>query len=288
MKAVAKNISFREYVAHEAENNSGLKHMGKSAKEYLYRKTHSRDDTEALSIGRHVHTCVLEPELFEKNVAVWRGAKTLKGEWSTHKSTKAYKEFLADAQENDLEILDAAERTLCTSIREAVKSNQAAQGMLNQADKEVSIFWQHRFGLRCKMRADILRTGVNPFLADLKTCQDASPDGFARAAAKYEYHVQLGMYQDGVRALTGELVPVYIIAAEKVPPYDAAVYEVPQAALDVGRSVFEDRLAKVVKCRESGTWPGVQVGVGTLELPNWVFEEDAGFLTMPDGTQVAV
>ena len=70
-------------------------------------------------------------------------------------------------------------------------------------------------------------------------------------------------------------MPVYIIAAEKTPPFDCVVYEVPQQALDVGRGVFEDRLMRVAKCRESGKWPGAGEGIETLELPNWVFEDEA-------------
>ena len=82
MKAVAKHIPFAEYLKHEAENNSGLKHMGKSPKEYLYRKTHGRDDTEALSLGRHVHTAVLEPQLFsDDEYAVFTGVKRAGKDW---------------------------------------------------------------------------------------------------------------------------------------------------------------------------------------------------------------
>lgn len=278
MRAVVKSIPFREYAAHPAENNSGLKYMAKSAKEYRHRKAHGREDTQALSIGRHVHTCVLEPDLFDSTMSVWRGAKTDKGAWSTHKGTKAYKQHVRESEEAGLTVIDAGEAAMCYQIRDAVYSNQDARELIENAHAELSVFWRHRFGIACKMRADILRKNADPYLADLKTCIDASPDGFARAAAKFEYHVQLGMYQAGVKALVGENVPVYIIAAEKAAPYDVAVYEVPQAALDVGRSIFEDRLAKVAKCHETGLWPGVQEGVGTLELPNWVFEEDAGEL----------
>lgn len=279
MTAIRKDIPFREYLAHKAENNSGLKHMAKSPKEYLYRKTHGREDTEALSIGRHIHTAVLEPELFDGGFTVWSGGETAKGEFSMSKNTAAYKTFLRESANAGLEVLSEDEIATCRSVADAVYENPDARAMLEQADAEVSIFWQHRFGIACKMRADLLRErGPHPFLADLKSAQDASPDGFARAAAKYGYHIQLGMYREGVYALTGKLVPVYIIAVEKVPPFDCAVYEVPEAALDVGRSIFEERLMRVVKCRESGMWPGAQVGVGTLELPNWVFEEDAGVL----------
>jgi hypothetical protein len=286
--AIANHVSFAAYRKHNAENNSGLKHMGKSPKEYLYRKTHGRDDTEALSLGRHVHTAVLEPELFATSVVEWTGGLTGKGEHSMRRGTKAHKDFMADADAKGFEVLTSDEMKTCSSVHAAVHGNADVAQMLETSDKEVSIFWQHRFGLACKMRADILRTGSIPLLADLKTCQDASPDAFARAAAKYEYHVQLGMYQAGVKALIGQEVPVYIIAAEKTPPFDCVVYEVPQQALDVGRGVFEDRLLRVAKCRESGKWPGAGEGIETLELPNWVFEEDMGTLTMMDGTEVAV
>lgn len=264
MTAQRKDIPFREYLAHPAENNSGLKHMAKSPKEYLYRKTHGREDTEALSIGRHIHTAVLEPELFESSFREWRGGLTQKGEHSMRAGTTAHKEFMAKAKADGVEVMSRDDLKTCMNVREAVNANPNARAMLVQADAEVSIFWEHRFGIACKMRADLLRERSSAFLTDLKSAQDVSQLGFKRASKKYEYPVQFGMYQAGVLALTGKLVPVFVIAVEKVPPFDCSVFEIKQWKLDEGREIFEERLARVIECRDSGRWPGAVEGIADL------------------------
>ena len=280
MTATVVNDSFAEYLASPRVNNGTLCEMAKSPLHYRTARDRPKDDTEALSIGRHVHAATLEPERWEESHVRWEGGLTSKGEHTMSKNSGAYKQFKAAAERDGLEILTEAELYQCRAVSTAVRSNPDSGPFLSEpgAEFELSIYWTHRFGIEMKIRADILHRGnaqTSGYLADLKTARDITPDGFGRAANSYEYHCQLALYQDGVEALTGKKPLVYIIAAEKVAPFDVAVYEVPEAALELGRSIYEDRLAKVARGIETNSWPGVgAAGIQTLELPEYAYKDE--------------
>ena len=118
-------------------------------------------------------------------------------------------------------ILKEDEHTRVRGIVEAVRSHPAAAAVLDEADSEVSIFWQcDRFGIQRKARLDTTRGGV---IADLKTCRDASPQPFARDVASLLYHVQAANYVDGYRTGFGRDPESYLfIAVESEPPHGVA------------------------------------------------------------------
>lgn len=272
MSAIAKQDTFAEYRAAEGVNNSWLAEMSKSALHFSTYPERTRKDTPALRIGRPIHTAVLEPELFDAVTTVWEGGLTLDGKPTTNKNSNAFKEFAAQAAADGRQVLDPDEVWLCRRIRRAVCEHPEAMGLLAKSETEMSIYWDHPVGIRCKSRLDVFYGGGH--CADLKTALDITPDAFAKAAYRYGYHVQAAMYQDAAFALTGNVLPYFIIAVEKVEPLDVAVYELPDAILDIGRAKYCRNLRKVKSCRESGIWPGVGGDVQTLEFPNWAFDEE--------------
>lgn len=272
MTATKEYIPFSEYVARPEVNNGWLKEMDKSALHFETSHLRPYQDTAPKKIGRPIHTSVLEPDRFDTSVLVWRGGFTQGKDPKPTKSKNSldYKKLAARAKAEDKEILDESEVVLCQNVRRAIFKHPEASKYLTGGEAEVSIFWDHPIGVRCKLRADYLRGDC---FSDLKSAIDVGFDGFGRAANKFEYHVQGAMYQDGIEALTGKRLPFYIVAVEKNEPFDVVVYEVPDVALDLGRAIYEDRLRKVRDCRATGFWPGVSARPVTLELPNWAYEQ---------------
>lgn len=268
MSAIAKTIPFAEYRAAPGLNSSWLKRMGKSALEFNANipfpdKPHFRK-------GRHVHTAVLEPILLRDQLAIWEGGLTAKLERTMSKNSTAFKTFKAECDLAGKEVVTAKEFQEYLDLADLVHGDEDAHRFLSGGKSEQSIFWMHRLGIECKARVDYLGPS---WMADLKTVRNAHPDDFARQAFDLEYHVQGAFYQDAVEALTGKRVPYYIVAVEKEAPYDVAVYELPDDILDIGRSVYEDRIVKVLHCRKSGEWPGVTNGVTVLEFPDYAFTQ---------------
>ena len=281
--AYAKIIPFSEYLADPSVNNGWLKKMGKSAK--AFEANTPMADTPALRIGRPIHTAILEPEHFFDAVTVWGGGMKADGVTpTTSKNSKAYKEFLLEAKNLGLEVIDPDEYHLCQDLAGVVSSHPLAKQYLSGGQAEQSIFWTHPvFGMKCKIRVDMLHSDK---FVDLKSTVDVGLESFGRSANKYEYHVQGAFYQDGIQALTGKKLPFFIVAIEKVRPFDLVVYEVPDAALELGRSIYEDRLLKVKQCRESGYWPGVSEGLATLELPDYAFTQQLDAAVSWEGIEV--
>lgn len=275
MTARIEYMTFAEYREYEAVNKSWLKEMDVSPLHFRTYPERGRRDTPALRIGRPIHTAVLEPELFDAVTAVWEGGLTKKGEPTMSKNSSDYKEWAAKMEKDGRQPLEEAEQWLCRRIRRAVQEHSFANTLISEADTEQTILWDHPIGVHCKSRLDFL---AGSYMGDLKTALDITPEGFARAAAKYGYHRQAAMYVDAVKALTGRWRPYYIVAVEKAEPFDVAVYEIGGDVLEIGRSQYTDNLRKVKDCRRTGIWPGVCSGVQSLEMPHWFYTDEAEVL----------
>lgn len=285
MSAELIRIPFAEYCKREGLNNSSLKHMDISPKHYHARDLRPHKDTAATKIGRPIHTAVLEPELFDSGVTVWKGGHTKDGKPTTSKNSTEYKSIAALAAMSGKEILDAKQVAICHRVAEAVSLHDDASRILSGGQAEMSIFWDHPLGFKCKSRIDYLRPDL---FADLKSAVDITPEGFGRAAHKFGYVRQGAFYQDAVRAATGLLLPFYIVAVEKCEPFDVAVYEVPDELLGQGRNQYQDHLVQILRCTESGIWPGVCPTTQTLELPAWAYNELDDATIVIDGERIAV
>lgn len=247
-----------------AVNFSTLKELERSPAHYAHRLTHPRADTPAMRLGRAVHTAVLEPERFADEVVVFDGA-TRRG--------KAWDEFASTHEAHT--ILKADEHDVCCAIRDAVRGHAVA-GPLLAGDSEVTVEWDDpATGLPCKGRIDHLDGDA---VFDLKTTGTIDAWAFEAHSARMLYHAQLALYARGVsvaHGITG--VTATIIAVESEPPHDVAVFDLTDEALVVGAAKCDEWLARLVECRDSGTWPGRYADRQELTVPGWLsLDPDSG------------
>jgi exodeoxyribonuclease VIII len=137
---------------------------------------------------------------------------------------------------------------------------------------EASAFWiDEQTGELCKCRPDWCSpTGDGVVLIDGKSCQDASPDGFARTAWNMGYLHTAAWYIDGYQAATGQRVHGYVFAAvEHEWPHVAAPYMVPDDVLDLARADNRRLLNLYAECKKSGHWPGYSPSISLITLPVW-------------------
>jgi hypothetical protein len=122
---------------------------------------------------------------------------------------------------------------------------------------EVCIVWVDPVTeMLCKARLDIYRPDTYQ-IGDLKTCEDASEDGFSKQIGDLGYDIQAAFYLDAATSLEGVLHDDFIfIAQEKEPPYVAAAYRLHQEAIALGRFRYRKALADVKWCKENDLWPG--------------------------------
>jgi hypothetical protein len=213
-----------------------------------------REETRALVLGTLCHLAVLEPEQLPTAFAVRPAGLDFRT-----KDGKAWR----DAQ-GDKPILDETEAAMLDGMSKSVAAHPAAAALLDGAQREVSLFKEHRTGLRLKGRLDVLGNG---YVADVKTAEAGDAGGFAAAVFKYGYHVQAAMYCQlaGVERFS-------FITVEKVAPFAVAVYDLSAKALQVGLNSLNYALDTIALCEEAGEWPAYARDAQTLDLPAWAYK----------------
>lgn len=211
----------------------------------------NRQETAAMAFGTAFHAAVLEP------LRIVRAPKF-------DKRTKAGKEdcaeFYAGLDANDVAV-DPDTYEVVSRMSESVMNHPFAFHIFENGKAEKSVF-RELVGVKCKCRPDwVSDLG---FIADLKSSDDASPDGFSRSIAKWRYHVQDAFYSD----LCG--IPDFcFVVVEKSPPYLCAVYVIDCDDTQQGRDEYLRDLETYKACMESGEWSGYSKEVEVIKLPKW-------------------
>jgi hypothetical protein len=248
--------------------------LDRAAKGFLAWRHPAEISSAALNFGTAFHLAILEPHLFSEQVAVTpegidRRTKLGKEQWAAFQVEAEGKILLSPSEAEDLEAMKSR----------VLRHPKAKQLIPVPGRAEVSVFWEDsRTGLKCKARPDfVTESGV---LVDLKTTQDASPSGFARACAKFRYHVQAAWYSNGWQIASGETPKAFVfIAVEKTPPYGIGVYVLAPEALEQGWRVAHQNLETILDwltlydethLEDSGYSEDIQ----EINLPQWAYYED--------------
>lgn len=179
-------------------------------------------------------------------------------------------------------ILEPEQWDQLMNMREACMAHPVARQLITAPGKaEQSIYWvDAKTGELCRIRPD--KRLDNGILLDLKSTEDASPEGFARSIANYGYDVQDAFYQDGVQAATGKPPRAFIfLAVEKSArvvegkPFGVAVYQLDDASRDLGRAKYREDLNVYAQCRKTGIWPNYGDKIQPIGLPQWEFSKNA-------------
>jgi exodeoxyribonuclease VIII len=158
-------------------------------------------------------------------------------------------------------------------MRDAVMSHELAGPLIERATyRELSALWtDERTGQLCKARWDAPDADAG-VIADLKSCDDASPSGFRRSLGRWAYHRQNAFYMDGAAAVApGSFDTFVFIAVEKRPPYGVAMYRLPASAVQAGRDEYEPLLQRYAECVRDNHWPSYPAEVLDLDIPAYAY-----------------
>ena len=293
----------------DAVGHSSLVRIMRSPAHFQEYVTHPPEPTPAMAFGTAVHSAVLEPAAFASDYAVFDESQ-LEGSLQSLDDYKAAaaelgikvgkmkKEEIKDAikaadvesrfvfREDAIARLYDGKQILTPTLMMAIRSIQAslsrhtgASRLLANGMAEMSGFWSDpETGLGCKCRPDwlVMADETITGIVDVKTCTDASAEGFARSIATLGYDLQAAFYQDGIKTITGRTLPFYFIAVEKDAPQAAAVYRASEDVIDVGRAKYRGALQLLQWCRANNRWPAYQPNgeIETIELPRWAANFD--------------
>ncbi len=256
-----------QYQAREDLSVSMLKELAKSPMHLRYRMSHLQEPTPAMQIGTVFHAAVLEPDSLSDIVAVApevdRRTKDGKTLWAQFEREAHGKIILKQAEYDQIDEM----------VMALMAHDEASRLIRMNGLTEVSCFWADYRGFGCKCRPD--RITPDGIVLDLKSTEDASPDGFARACAQYKYHWQAAWYLDGLTAASGYQHDDFrLIAVEKKPPYGVGAYQMPRVYIDIAREQIAPLLDLYKRCREEDSWPGYSNKTEVLQMPVWALRVD--------------
>ena len=248
-----------DYFAIEALSASGAKLLNRSAAHYLHNKAEPPKPSSAQAFGTLVHCLVLEP-----NSVHGRYMTSPKFDRRTTVGKTQAANF--EASVGDRTVVDLDDYQRAQRAATAVREHPTARSLLTHAGhREATATWG-QYGVVCKARLDAFGDDI---IVDLKTARDASPVGFARAAAVYQYHAQAAHYLNAPISPSPAARKFYFIAVEPVAPFNVAVYELTHNDILAGRAIMEAaaKVYETLSNRATRSWPGYPVGVNTISLP---------------------
>lgn len=263
----------------EAMSASGEKKMLKSPQHYKLMRDTPNEPTAAMEFGTAVHCGVLEPDSFAQRVICPpRDAprKPTSAQINAKKPSPESLDAIAYWQAFNREcigkiVLSAEDHARALACIAAVRAHPAAMALLDGGERELSLFWNDgRYGVPCKCRDDIFSHGG---VTDLKTCQDASPDGFGRQIASLQYHLAAAHYISGHEHVIGESPRFYcFIAVESEPPHAVATYALGGASVLAGKHLADIALGRYAEALQRGEWPGYPSTIEVLDVPRWALK----------------
>jgi exodeoxyribonuclease VIII len=210
-----------------------------------------------------------------KPVTLW---KDVKAEWMTNNGHR--------------NVLEPEVWDQLHNMRDAVLAHPAARALLSvEGRAEQSVYWvDETTGELCRCRPDWWR--VDGVVVDLKTTEDASPEGFAKSIGGWRYHVQHPYYLDGVNAalkqggkpawLKSDKAKAFVfLAVEKTAcvvngqAKGVAVYVLNDDSTALGRAEYQRNLATYAECRRTNTWPGYGDKIQNISVPQWLLSRNA-------------
>lgn len=311
---VYAGISNADYHGGPGISKSGLDLIRRSPLHYLCATMAANDDpTPDQMLGTAFHSLLLEPEAFARDYTL--PLQVPEGALATVDDLKARLqelgvEFKASAKKGSLVSLvrqndpkavilddlkaawreENAGRQVLTqevwdqlhAMRDAVLEHPVAGALMKGGSglAEQSVYWHDpETGELCRCRPDWWRTDLD-VLVDVKTTNDASPEGFSKSLVNFRYHVQAPFYLDGVERATGQRPRAFLfLAVEKKPPYAVAVYQLDPESMSLGAREYREDLQTYANCKRTGVWPGYGDRIQLLGVPQWYLvraEREAG------------
>ncbi len=281
MKTGVFDLPMPDYLAAHGVSQSQLKRIAQSPAHLRYYVSHPEPSTPDQIIGTIGHVAVFETTRLETCCWVkpntYQDAKT--SDWKKwNGNATACKDWIAARQ--DRPIISQEHYTDVLGMADAIRRHPAAALALKTGKAEQSLFCEDPdTGLQLKCRADWLSGNA---IVDLKTCQDASPMGFAKCVANFGYDIQAAFNLDLANILGLGKAHFIFIAAEKEPPYAVGVYQLDQESIEVGRSKYRRLLSCYLQCVVDDKWPAYSSNIEFLSLPMWAQRAEQNAMQLAD------
>lgn len=264
---VYPGVDERDYHADLALSHSGAKRFLEVApKQWKWERDHPRTtSTDAFALGGAVHTIVLGA-----------GARPIDLGVDEIRTDKA-KDAQQAAWDAGQVPLRSKHYRQAHAMAAAVRRSPRACQLLATGEPELSVWYQDPVtGLMLRARADWVHwidehTAV---IVDLKTSSETGPDGFARSVRKFGYFTQQPWYQDAFAAHGITTAFLFLVVCETAPHLTYFV-ELKDDAVDYGARQNRRVIDLFAQCVESGQWPDHGDDIHEIDLPYWLYKQEA-------------
>lgn len=247
----------------KAKDHLGSHALGDFRKSpWLYRKKQigliPDSDSTAFLVGRAAHSLILEGrDAFEDAFAV--------GGPINEKTGKPYgsatKAFAAWAATVGKPVITFDQLALIESMSAGVAMNENALSLLASGVAEGVVRTDYN-GIAAQSRMDWFSPEHG--IVDLKTCEDLT--WFECDARRFGYAHQMAYYRKLVELVSGDRVPVHIIAVEKREPYRCGVWRMGEDVLGIAQKDNEQAIERLKHCIETDLWPTGYEDIRTFEF----------------------
>lgn len=284
------DISIEDYHKCEGYSATQIKYARQSLWHFYQYITGKlpRPQGSHFSFGNAFELALMSPDEYLKRVAVFpdgdlvNEALTANPKLKVPRNSTVYSEgkerFFKESQGkyviNDIgpESFETIEEMLSSCYQDKV-----IQGLIKNTEYQLSLFWtDEETGLQLKTRPDFLKRKKN-VIVNVKTIVDGSPSGFVREMTKYDYPLQATIEIAGCLN-TGVMDSVdnyFWLVVEKVPPYNATIYEFTEDDQRTVRETLAYTLSKIKRATDENHWPGYtqeasnEYGILEANLPPW-------------------
>jgi len=234
----------------EVISASGLKQIAKKSVAH-YLNGSPIKETDSMRLGTAVHARILEPELFDDEIAVMPdlNLRTKDGRTERDAFVERNKEKTVIRQE-DMHTIHA----IYENFKHHILAPELVKGMIEYSHYGVED------GIEIRCRPDVYNPETK-VIADVKTTQDNSPKAFRGDIYKYGYHIQAAFYCSALSNITGEMyspLNFRFIAVETNHPYSCEVYALNEQQIEQGYELLRKAWSEWKLYKETGLILGYQ------------------------------
>jgi hypothetical protein len=221
-----------------------------------------KEPTAAMQWGSLIDCLTTTPELLSESIAI--------SPYDSYRSKEA-REW-RDAQ--------LAAKLILATKEDVELAKQAAKMLTETCKASADIFAKSKsqviiagrvLDVKVKGLLDLVPEGED-FLADLKTVNDFSAEGFAKATANFGYAVQGALYLNLWNAMRpqDERRSFKIIWQESEPPFETCVTELSPVDLENGWLYASVLIQRLIDATANDYWPMYLEGQKTItSMPTW-------------------
>lgn len=260
--AILGNITDKQYNEMDETRNSDLGEVKKSYAHYKNRKNKHRTDN--MIFGSAFHTYLLDgvDEFFKSYHVLPEGFE---------RRSNANKDLWQNILDSGMDPIKYEDYLAIQKMKENVMKHPTASKIMKTSENE-GAYTGELCGLPAKCKIDVRSRGYS---FDVKSCQDASLDGFRKSINNFNYHRQGAFYDEILLQNDIKSKGFGFIAVESEEPHFVGVYLLGEKSMIAGMAQVERLVKKLVKYKNDDTlWDGYSGDIEPIDISGWKSKEE--------------